>query len=64
MEERWLDIDEAVAYVRAKGIKTTKRSLYTKVSRYKKPRSYKIGGQLLFKPSDLDAWIASITKER
>jgi predicted DNA-binding transcriptional regulator AlpA len=62
--DRWLDIDEAVAYLRSKGVKITRQSLYTSISRHKKPRSYKIGKALRFKISDLDDWIDSITKER
>jgi predicted DNA-binding transcriptional regulator AlpA len=62
--DKWLDIDEAVAYLRSKGVKITRDTLYTSVSRYKKPKSYKIGKALRFKISDLDEWIDSITRER
>ena len=56
---------EAVAYLRSNGVTTTRGSLYTSVSRYKKPKSYKLGPRRLrFKIADLDEWIASITKER
>jgi predicted DNA-binding transcriptional regulator AlpA len=62
--DRWLDIDEAVAYLRSKGVKITRGTLYTNVSRYKKPSCFKIGKALRFRIADLDEWIASITKER
>ena len=62
--DKWLDIDEAVAYLRSRGVKITRKTLYSNVSRYKKPKSYKIGGALRFKVSDLDAWIDEITRER
>jgi predicted DNA-binding transcriptional regulator AlpA len=64
MPDKWLNIDEAVAYIHGRGIPTTRQTLYTRVSRYKQPKSYKIGNALRFKISDLDAWIDSITKER
>jgi predicted DNA-binding transcriptional regulator AlpA len=64
MLDKWLTIDEAVEYIRGRGISITRQSLYTRVSRYKQPRSYKIGKRLRFTISDLDEWIASITKER
>jgi predicted DNA-binding transcriptional regulator AlpA len=60
----WLDMDGAVAYLRSKGVKITRKTLYSNVSRYKKPKSYKIGKALRFKRSDLDDWIDEITKER
>jgi predicted DNA-binding transcriptional regulator AlpA len=60
----WLDIDQALEYCRSKGVQITKRSLYSELSRHKKPRSYKIRGRLRFKISDLDDWIDSITRER
>jgi predicted DNA-binding transcriptional regulator AlpA len=60
----WLDIDQALAYLRSRGVKITKTTLYSDVSRIKKPRSYKIKGALRFKRSDLDAWVDEITKER
>jgi hypothetical protein len=62
--DEWLNIDEAVAYMRSKGVKITRGTLYTRVSRLKKPKSYRIGRALRFKKSDLDAYVASITKER
>jgi predicted DNA-binding transcriptional regulator AlpA len=62
--DRWLDIDDAVAYLRSRGVKITRKTLYSNVSRYKKPKSYKIGGALRFKISDLDNWIDEITRER
>jgi hypothetical protein len=62
--DEWLDIDQAVAYLRAKGAQITKWSLYTQVSRIKKPTSYKIGRALRFKPPDLDEYVISITKKR
>ena len=64
MDEVWLDIDQAVAYLRSKGVKITKRTLYTNICKFKKPRSFKIGRALRFKISDLDDWIDSITTER
>jgi predicted DNA-binding transcriptional regulator AlpA len=62
--DRWLNIDEAVEYIRGRGIPITRQTLYTRVSRYKRPKSYKIGKALRFKISDLDEWIDSITRER
>ena len=62
--DKWLNIDEAVEYLRSKGVNITRGTLYTNVSRYKKPKSYKIGKALRFKTSDLDDWIDSITRER
>ena len=62
--DEWLDIDQAVEYLRSKGVKITRKTLYSNVSRYKKPKSYKIGKALRFKRSDLDDWIDEITKER
>jgi predicted DNA-binding transcriptional regulator AlpA len=63
LPDKWLDIDEAVAYLRSRGVKITRTTLYSNVSRYKKPKSYKIGRALRFKVSDLDAWIDEITRE-
>jgi predicted DNA-binding transcriptional regulator AlpA len=62
--DKWLDIDQAVAYLRSRGVKITRKTLYSNVSRYKKPKSYKIGRALRFKISDLDDWIDEITRER
>ena len=62
--DKWLTIDEAVEYLRSKGVTITRGTLYTNVSRYKKPKSYKIGKALRFKIPDLDEWIVAITKER
>jgi predicted DNA-binding transcriptional regulator AlpA len=59
-----LNIDEAVAYLRARGVKVTKKSLYSQVSRTKKPRALKIGRSLRFTIQDLDDYIKSITMER
>jgi predicted DNA-binding transcriptional regulator AlpA len=64
LPDEWLDIDEAVTYLRSRGVKITRTTLYSNVSRYKKPKSYKIGKALRFKISDLDAWIDEITRER
>jgi predicted DNA-binding transcriptional regulator AlpA len=64
MDDEWFDLDGAVAYLRSKGVKITRKTLYSNVSRYKKPKSYKIGKALRFKRSDLDDWIDEITKER
>jgi predicted DNA-binding transcriptional regulator AlpA len=64
MDDEWLDIDEAVAYLRSKGVKITRKTLYSRVCRDKQPKSYKIGKALRFKRSDLDDWIKSITRER
>ena len=64
MEDEWLDVDEALTHMRAKGLQITKKSLYTSVSRFKRPKSYKIGRRLRFKKSDLDAHIASVTTVR
>jgi hypothetical protein len=60
----WLDIDQTLAYLRSRGVKITKTTLYSDISRIKKPRSYKIKGALRFNRSDLDAYIDEITKER
>ena len=62
--DTWLDIDQAVTYLRSQGVKITRKTLYSNVSRFKTPKSYKIGKALRFKRSDLDDWIDSITKER
>jgi predicted DNA-binding transcriptional regulator AlpA len=62
--EPWLDMDEEVAYLRSIGVKITRKTLYSNVSRLKQPRSYKIWRALRFKRSDLDDWIDSITRER
>jgi predicted DNA-binding transcriptional regulator AlpA len=64
MCDKWLNINEAIEYLRSKGVNITRGTLYTNVSRYKKPRSYKIGRALRFKQSDLDAYVDEITKER
>jgi predicted DNA-binding transcriptional regulator AlpA len=64
MDDEWFDIDGAVVYLRYKGVKITRKTLYSNVSRYKLPKSYKIGKALRFKRSYLDAWIDSITRER
>jgi predicted DNA-binding transcriptional regulator AlpA len=64
MEDQWLDIDQAVTYLRSKGVKTTRKSLYSMVCRLRQPKSYKIGRALRFKQVDLDEWVASITRER
>jgi hypothetical protein len=63
-EPVWLTIDEAVDHLRTRGVRTTRSSLYTIVSRYKTPKSYKIGRALRFKIPDLDDWVVSITRER
>jgi predicted DNA-binding transcriptional regulator AlpA len=60
--EKWLDIDQALEYLHERGVQITRSSLYSNVSRYRQPRSYKI--RLRFKISDLDDWIRSITKDR
>ena len=62
--DKWLDIEQAVAYLRSRGVKITRTTLYSDVSRYKKPKSYKIGRALRFRLFDLDAWIDEITRER
>ena len=64
MLDKWLNIDEAVEYILGMGIPITRNTLYTRVSRYKQPKSYKIGKALRFTISDLDDWIDSITRER
>jgi predicted DNA-binding transcriptional regulator AlpA len=64
MLDKLLNIDEAAEYIRGRGISITPRTLYTKVSRYKQPKSYKIGKALRFTIADLDDWINSITRER
>jgi predicted DNA-binding transcriptional regulator AlpA len=64
MDDKWLNIDEAVAYLRSKGVQITRKSLYTQVSRWRKPKSYKIGNALRFKASDLDEHAERITVER
>ena len=61
---KWLNIDEAVQYIRGRGIPITRGTLYTNVSRKNQPRSYKIGRALRFKISDLADWIDSSTRER
>jgi predicted DNA-binding transcriptional regulator AlpA len=62
--DKWLDIDQAVAYLRSRGVKITRKTLYSNVSRYKQPKSYKIGRALRFRLFDLDAWIDEITRVR
>jgi predicted DNA-binding transcriptional regulator AlpA len=62
--DKWLDIDQAVAYLRSRGVKITRKTLYSNVSRYKKPKSFKIGRALRFRLFDLDAWIDEITRVR
>jgi hypothetical protein len=64
IHEKWLDIDQALEYLRYRGVTITKRSLYSNISRYRKPRRYKILGPLRFTIADLDAWIDSITRVR
>jgi hypothetical protein len=64
MLDTLLTVDEAVAYLRSKGVKVTKASLYSLVSRLKKPRALKIGRSLRFTIADLDDYVRSITKER
>jgi hypothetical protein len=64
MTIRMLDIDEALAYLRERGAATTKKSLYSQLSRTKKPRAKKIGRRLRFKEIDLDEHVESITKDR
>ena len=64
MSDKPLDIDEAVTYLRGKGVKVTKQSLYSQVSRFKRPKAYKIGRALRFNTSDLDEHVNSITTER
>jgi predicted DNA-binding transcriptional regulator AlpA len=64
MSNKPLDIDEAVAYLRAKGVKITKKSLYSQISRIKRPRAFKIGRALRFDVADLDDHVRSITTER
>ena len=64
MLDKWLNIDEAIEYIFGMGIPITRNTLYTRVSRYKQPKSYKIGKALRFTISDLDDWIDSITRER
>jgi predicted DNA-binding transcriptional regulator AlpA len=62
--DKWLDINEAVTYLRSKGADISRATLYSNVSRYKLPKSYKIGRALRFKIADLDDWVDSITRER
>jgi hypothetical protein len=64
MSNKFLDIDEALAYLRERGVKITKKSLYSKLSRIKKPHAKKIGVNLRFTSVDLDEYILSITTER
>jgi hypothetical protein len=54
MLNKLLDIDEALAYLRERGVKITKKSLYSQLSRFKKPRALKIGRNLRFTAADLD----------
>jgi predicted DNA-binding transcriptional regulator AlpA len=62
--EKWINVDQTLEYLNQRGVQITKSSLYSHISRYKLPRSYKIRGRLRFKISDLDDWIRSITKDR
>jgi hypothetical protein len=64
MPDTPLNIDEAVAYLREKGVKVTKQSLYSQISRFKKPKALKIGRALRFTIADLDNHVKSITTER
>jgi hypothetical protein len=64
MSNRPLDIDEALAYSRERGVKVTKKSLYSQLSRLRKPRALKIGRNLRFTIADLDDYVLSITTER
>ena len=64
LDQIWLEIDEAIAHLRTRGVHITRKSLYSQISRYKLPKSYKISGRLRFRVSDLNAWADSITKER
>jgi predicted DNA-binding transcriptional regulator AlpA len=64
MLQRLLDVDEAIVYLRERGVKITKKSLYTQISRVKKPRALKVGRSLRFTTEDLDDYIRSITRER
>jgi hypothetical protein len=59
-----LDIDKALDYLNERGVKITKKSLYSQLSRTKKPRAYKIGRRLRFTTTDLDEYITSITRDR
>jgi predicted DNA-binding transcriptional regulator AlpA len=64
MPDKPLDIDETVAYLREKGVKVTKKSLYSQVSRRKQPRALKIGRALRFTIGALDDYVQSITTDR
>jgi predicted DNA-binding transcriptional regulator AlpA len=64
MLKRLLDVDEAIVYLRERGVKITKQSLYTQICRLKKPRALKIGRSLRFTTEDLDEYVRSITRER
>jgi hypothetical protein len=64
VHEKWLNFVQALEYLRSHGVPITRRSLYSNVSRYRQPKSYKIRGQLRFTITDLDAWIDANTRER
>jgi hypothetical protein len=64
MSDRPLDIDEAVVYLRERGYRTTKKSLYSMVCRKKQTKAFKIGRWLRFHVADLDAFVESITRKR
>jgi predicted DNA-binding transcriptional regulator AlpA len=64
MLNKLLNVDEALAYLRERGVKITKKTLYSKLSRNNKPHALKIGRELRFTTDDLDDYIVSITKER
>jgi hypothetical protein len=64
MSNKPLNVDEALAYLREKGVQITKKTLYSIVSRFKRPKAKKIGGRLRFEVPDLDAYVVSITRDR
>ena len=55
-EEPLLDIDEALAYLKAKCFRITKSSLYSAINRGDGPVHTKIRKRLAFRKSDLDQW--------
>jgi predicted DNA-binding transcriptional regulator AlpA len=64
MANKPLNVDEALAYLKEKGVQITKKTLYTIVSRFKRPKAKKIGRALRFEVPDLDDYVASITRDR
>jgi hypothetical protein len=64
MADKPLDVDQALAHLREKGVQITKKTLYSIVSRFKRPKAKKIGGRLRFEVPDLDEYVIFITRDR